>query len=94
MSALATSPATRPTPTTEIGPSGSRSPEPNAASATPTIFSGIRSTTPAVRDTCSQISPGTAETGCWTISGVPLVPRPALSVTLPASSVVGLPSSS
>jgi hypothetical protein len=48
LSALATSPAKRPTPTMLTGPEGSRSPLPNAALATPTIFSGIWRTTPAV----------------------------------------------
>ena len=62
----ATSPATRPTPTTEIGPLGSRSPEPKAACATPTIFCGMRRMTPAVWPTCVPMMPGTAVIGCLT----------------------------
>ena len=45
-SELATSPAILPTPTTDIGPSGSRSWLPKAASATPTSFCGMRTSSP------------------------------------------------
>ena len=44
-----TSPATRPTPTTDIGLSTSRSAPPNAAFQTPTIRSGTWTSASAVR---------------------------------------------
>ena len=56
----ATSPAMRVTPTTEIGPFGSRASSLNAACATPFIFSGMCSTTPAVCLMLVPSMPGTA----------------------------------
>ena len=54
----ATSPLMRPTPTTEIGPLGSRSPEPNAACMTPAIFCGMRTMIEAVSTVRSQMNFG------------------------------------
>src|SRR5665647_2079448 len=92
----ATSPATRPTPTTDIGPLGSRAPSPKAALAMPTIFSGILNTTPAVRATWSPIRAGTATRGCLTISALGEKPmKPTRSMrALPSGPTRRLPWSS
>ena len=74
-SAAAISPPTRPTPTTEIGPLGSRSPDPKAAWTTPTIFCGTLTTTPAVVVNWFQTNPGTCRTVPLTSSPVGVAPR-------------------
>ena len=84
-SALATSPANRPTPTTLTGPLGSLGPEPNAAWTIPTIFCGMRRTTPAVLVTPLHSTPGTSVTGWRTSSYDGLTPRK------PTRSVIGCP---
>src|SRR5699024_3686477 len=95
-SAAAISPASRLTPTTPRGPSGSRSEGPKAAWATSYSRTGrVRTTSAVPRNACQAIS-GTTAGGCGTRSGVPATPRkPTCSVTgSPESSRTIPPSSS
>jgi hypothetical protein len=95
-SSVATSPATRPTPTTLIGPSASRSPGPNAASATSTMRCGRFTMMVATPAMFSPTIGSTAVAGWRTVSDAgPMPMKPASTVTgSPASSSTTWPFSS
>ena len=87
----ATSPATRPTPTTLMGPLGSRGSSLKAALATPTTRAGRLSTTPA---TCLMFSPamGRTDDAGWGTSAVcaPMPEEADVLVQELAGGVLGL----
>ena len=91
----ATSPATRPTPTTLMGPFGSRGSSLKAALATPTTRAGRLRTTPA---TCLMFSPamGRTDDAGWGTSAV-CAPMPRKPTSwyrrLPSASLACRPSS-
>ena len=80
------SPAMRPTPTTEIGPLGSRGASVNAAWPTANTRAGRSSTTPATPLICWPTAGSTSPTGCGTLSTFEPMPMK------PTATVAGVPS--
>ncbi len=90
---LAISPATRPTPTTLIGPFGSRGPLPNAACATPTRRCGRCTITLPTATELFHTAGSTADAGCLASCSVGLIPmKPTVCVSIePAPFFTGAP---